>query len=202
MEEDQPDYEEAREFVTEGNKYFKKKDFNHATTIYVALVHYYPEYQKGWNNLGKCYQKRGYFKKAISCYEKALALKPSYEMAQKNLERIQEQIDADNDSFKEDFKKALKSQIILSVAITIVFIIILINSIIVDLGYLISNSFLFIAFFPMYSVIYLLDPISKYKLRTRIEKALLMVIFVYPMVLFIFIMTSPYWLALFTSIFR
>ncbi len=50
---------------------------------YVSLV---PEDPSGWNNLGVVLREKGEVKRAIECYNKALAIDPSLDIVKKNME--------------------------------------------------------------------------------------------------------------------
>ena len=61
-----------------------------AAERFEEVARMYPENYKAWGNLGNCLALLGNKKRAITCYQKALAINPDYEFAKKNLESIKD----------------------------------------------------------------------------------------------------------------
>ena len=65
-----------------------KKEYPKATTYYTRAIELVPEYYEAFVNRGLAYEEMGDFSNARSDYNKALELKPNYELAIKGLNRL------------------------------------------------------------------------------------------------------------------
>ncbi|MDX1918316.1 MAG: tetratricopeptide repeat protein [Candidatus Caenarcaniphilales bacterium] len=93
-----------------GLLYYKKADINNAIAHLERARDLNPNDPKIWNNLGVAYYDHGEFMKASGSYAQALGLDPTYTLAAKNMELVQDKISAMTPPAKKIISKKRSSK--------------------------------------------------------------------------------------------
>jgi tetratricopeptide (TPR) repeat protein len=87
-----PDFDanKAERLYREGLEAFKRGDWIKAVECFDEVTEMYPEQYKAWGNLGSSLANLGLKEAAIMCLERALEIKPDYQVAKENLAHVKE----------------------------------------------------------------------------------------------------------------